>query len=108
MLAQHMAGTQLSRVRNQLSLMRSQSQYIQGPSVDLSRARVLDVQPGPVPSATVADCELDASYLVSGPTGRAISRPSGVRNLLHAALQLVDGRWKVTSLRVLSTGCQRA
>jgi hypothetical protein len=106
-LPEHMAGTQLSRVRNQLSLMRAQSQYIHGPFVDLSRARVADVQStGPAPSATVADCELDPSYLVSGLTDRAISHPSRRRNLLHATLQLLDGHWKVTALKVLSTGCR--
>jgi hypothetical protein len=107
-LAQHIAGTLLNQVRNQLSRMRSEGQYIRGPSVDVSRARVAGVEPGAAATATVADCELDPSYLANGLTGRAISRPSGVRNLVHATLQQVDGRWKVTSLKVLSTGCQSA
>jgi hypothetical protein len=106
-LTRHMAGTQLSRVRNQLTIMRSQGQYIQGPLVDLSRARVTGVQPGPAASATVADCELDPSYLVSGPSGHAVSHPSGVRNLVHATLQLLS-QWKVTALKVLSTGCKNS
>jgi hypothetical protein len=107
-LARHMAGNQLSQVRNQLSIMRSQGQYIQGPFVDLSRARVTGVQPGPGGSATVADCELDPSYLVSGPSGHAVSHPSGVRNLVHATLQLLGSQWKVTALRVLNTGCKNS
>jgi hypothetical protein len=100
-----MAGTQLGQVRNQLTVMQSQNQYIAGPDVDLSRAKVVEVHQTAV---TVSDCELDPSYLASGPTSHAITRPSSVRNLLRVSLQLIDGAWKVTALTTVGTGCKTA
>jgi hypothetical protein len=104
-LANHMAGNELNRVRNYATLLNHLNEYLAGPMPDTSGA-IVKQQVGS--AAVVADCEPDHSVLMNGKTGQVV-RPAGTQPaLVNAKVELIGGTWKVTDFSTVRSVCTSA
>lgn len=96
-----MTGAELVAVSSRLTQARFQGQYLVG-TVDLAPV----VTGTNFLSATLSDCVFDHTRIMNARTGQTVSGPDTQRTLEHAALQWVDGVWKVASYVEASVGCK--
>jgi hypothetical protein len=98
----YMAGQELNRVRNALTILAHLGRVLRGPPVDHSMAIVKQLVGD---AAVVADCDYDQTTTVDAKTGQVLDKPATMRTLVNAELQLMDGGWKVTRFNIVSHGC---
>jgi hypothetical protein len=101
-LPQYMAGQELNRVRNALTILAHLGRVLRGPPVDHSMATVKQLVGN---AAVVADCDYDQTTTVDAKTGQVVDRPATGRTLINAELELMDDGWKVTVFNIVSHGC---
>ncbi len=101
-LADHMAGPELTQVQAQLALLAAHDEYVVGPPVDSTLAKV-KAQVGS--AAVVSDCDLDTGITKNGMTGAVTSQAPKERTLVNARLDLIGGSWFVTQFSVVHAGC---
>jgi hypothetical protein len=97
-----MAGDELNRVRNQLTVLAHLGHVLRGPPVDTSMATVKQLVGI---AAVVADCDLDQTATVDGKTGQIVEPAPNQRTLINAEVELMDGTWKVTRFSIVRVGC---
>jgi hypothetical protein len=101
-LSSFMAGEELNRVRNELTVLAHLGRVLRGPPVDTSMATVKQVV-GEV--AVVADCDFDQTATIDGKTGQIHDPAPTRRTLINAEVDLMAGMWKVTRFSIVWAGC---
>jgi hypothetical protein len=104
-LSLYMAGDELNRVRNALTLLAHLGHVLRGPPVDTSMAMVKQLVGS---AAVVADCDFDQTATVDAKTGTVVDPAPSQRTLVDAELHVMDGVWKVTRFSIVRQGCTSA
>ena len=98
-LADHATGQQLAAVRNSFLAVKASGQVIRG-GMNLA-PRVVSVEATMV---VLSDCYDDQTGLYS-PDGARQDKEDPRRHLITATVMLVDGAWKVASIKHEGDGC---